>query len=313
MAEKPTLLFIPGAWHKPQCYDKIINLLQNEHSFKCISITLSSTSDNPEATFRDDIDVARNVILSETTAGRDVIVIAHSYGGMVGNSCIKGLTRPDPNTNHSTSPKGYVIALVLIASGFTITGLAFMDPLFGIPPPFWRVNKETGFAELTTDNRKLFYHDLPREEGEYWVSQLTTQSLKALFEGGEHAYAGWKDVPTWYIGTVEDKGLPVVIQRIQVGAARGQGGVVHHMELPTSHSPFLSMPAEVVASILQAAKAVGGSQQRVDMDADLKSFELPEVRVLGPRTWIRFGVPLAIGRVLGWGAWSYYGLKKLFT
>jgi hypothetical protein len=130
-----------------------------------------------------------------------------------------------------------VKALVLIVSGFTITGLAFMVPLFGIPPSFWRVNKETGFAELTTDNCELFYYDLPHEEGEYWVSQLTTQSLTALFEGGEHAYAGRKDVPTWYVGTVEDKGLPVVIQRIQVGAARGQGGVVHHMELPTSHSP----------------------------------------------------------------------------
>ncbi|KAJ4354105.1 uncharacterized protein N0V89_005838 [Didymosphaeria variabile] len=314
MIEKPTLIFIPGSWHKPQCYEKVIKLLQDEHGFKCIAITLPSTAGNPKATFKDDVDAARNAILSETIAGHDVVVIAHSYGGMVGNSSIKGLTQPQPNATQANSPKGHVIALVLIATGFTITGFSFMDPLFGVPPPFWRVNKETGYAELTADNRELFYHDLPRKEGEYWVNQLTTQSLKALFEGGKHAYAGWKDAPTWYIGTVEDKGLPVVIQRLQVGAARGQGGTVHHVELPTSHSPFLSMPAEVVAIILRTVEEAEGSQKpRAREGANLKMIEIPAVKILVPGTWFRFGFPLAIGRVLGWGFWSYQGLKGLFT
>lgn len=314
MVDKPTLIFIPGAWHKPQCYGKVIKLLQDEHSFKCISVTLPSTNNNPDATFKDDLDAARDAIVSEIKECRDVVVIAHSYGGQVGNSCIKGLTRPKSHSSHSPSSKGYVIALILIASGFSITGLAFMDPLFGIPPPFWRVNNETGFAELTGDSRERFYHDLSPEEGEYWVSQLTTQSLKSLFEGGQHVYAGWKDVATWYVGTVEDKGLPVVIQRIQVGVAKGQGGVVHHTELPASHSPFLSMQREVVTAILQALEAVGGSRELgVRNDADTKTFEVPVVKLFGPGTWVRYGLPLTIGRVLGWGFWSYYGLKGMFT
>ncbi|GLI79820.1 hypothetical protein PoHVEF18_008161 [Penicillium ochrochloron] len=71
-----------------------------------------------------------------------------------------------------------------------------MDPFFGRPPPAWRVNNETGYAELVTSPRELFYHDLPEEEANYWISQLTSQSLKALFEGGEYTYAGWTDVPS---------------------------------------------------------------------------------------------------------------------
>jgi hypothetical protein len=74
------------------------------------------------------------------------------------------------------------------------------------------------------------------------------------------------------------------------------------------------MPLEVVASILQVARTVVGSQElAVDTDADLKNFEVPAVRILGVGTRIRFGIPLAIRRGLGWGAWSYYGLKRLFT
>lgn len=85
-----------------------------------------------------------------------------------------------------------------------------MDPLFGHPPPAWRINKDTGYAEIVLLPRDIFYHDVPADEAEYWASQLCSQSLKSLFEGGEHAYSGWLDVPSWYIGTIEDRGLPVV-------------------------------------------------------------------------------------------------------
>ncbi|KAK8007064.1 hypothetical protein PG989_001054 [Apiospora arundinis] len=194
MSNLPTLVLIPGAWHKATCYDPIIDILQGTHKLRCVAITLPSTLDNPDATFKDDIDVVRKAISKETSQGRDVVVICHSYGGMVGNSAIKGFAKPqqDPvaksggkkDKSSSRASTGYVVGHILIASGFTITGLAFMDLFLGRPPPFWRINKETGYAELTADTRDLFYHDLPKDEGEYWVSQLTTQSLKSLFEGG---------------------------------------------------------------------------------------------------------------------------------
>ncbi|KAI9148111.1 Serine carboxypeptidase [Paramyrothecium foliicola] len=218
---------------------------------------------DPAATFKDDVDAAREVVSKEINEGRDVVVIAHSYGGMVGNSAIKGFAKPRASTAASSpgsqdterSPANHVLGLILIASGFTLTGLSFMDPFFGRPPPAWRVNKETGFADLVTPPHELFYHDLPAEESEYWVSQLTTQSLKALFEGGEHAYGGWQDVPVWYIGTIEDQGLPVLVQRMQVGMAREMGGQVVHRELQTSHSPFLSQPEETAEIITEAVEA----------------------------------------------------------
>lgn len=330
MSDTPTLVFVPGAWHKSTCYDKIIKPLQDQHNIKCVSVTLPSTTDNPNATFKDDVDAARNAILSETAEGRDAIVIAHSYGGMVGNSAIKGLTQQKASSttssnqssaeSQSRSPgSGYVKALMLIASGFTITGLSFMDPLFGVPPPSWRVNKETGYAELVVDPHELFYHDVPDDEADYRVSQLTTQSLKALFEGGEYAYAGWQDVPTWYIGTIEDRGLPVVLQRVQVGMARGQGGMVHHRELKSSHSPFLSMPDEVVEIILEAVMAVSGKQAQVAGSAEVseekrkRGYEAPTVRLTAPITWLRFGLPFFIGRVVGWGFAGFMGLRRLWS
>lgn len=318
MPNPPTLIFIPGSWHKPTCYTKITQPLQDQHHLKCIAITLPSTTGAPAATFKDDIDAARAAISTETTQGRNVVVIAHSYGGMVGNSAIKGFTLPkDPNHSESDPNHGHVIGLILIASGFTFTGLAFMDPFFGHPPPFWRVNASTGFAEITADPRELFYHDLPAEEGQYWTSQLTSQSLKSLFEGGEYSYSGWLDVPVWYIGTSEDRGLPVVVQRVQMGMGRAMGADVVHRELGTSHSPFLSRPRETVGIVLEAVEAfcikAGGVELVVGgRVGDSTAVAVVEASLWQPGTWFRYGIPLVLGNVIGkcvllftWGRWLW--------
>ncbi|KAH6679960.1 Alpha/beta hydrolase family-domain-containing protein [Plectosphaerella plurivora] len=303
MRQSPTLLFIPGSWHKPVCYDILISRLREQGGLRCISITLPSTNGDPAATFKDDLDTARNAIEFETNEDRDVVVIAHSYGGIVGNSAIKGFAKKD-NPKSSDSPessrKGHVIGLILIASGFALTGLSFMDPLFGHPPPAWRVNATTGYAEIVADPRQMFYHDLSPEDAEYWTSQLTTQSLKSLFEGGEFVYSGWKDVPSWYIGTVEDQGLPVVVQRMQVGMARTMGGRVEHRELQTSHSPFLSQPENTADIIMEAVEAfmVAGAGM-APQPRSTTTGVVPAPKLFYPLTWLRFGIPLIFGRFLG--------------
>ncbi|KAH8427553.1 alpha/beta hydrolase [Aspergillus melleus] len=363
MSNPPTLIFIPGSWHKPICYDPVIKLLQDQHDLKCIAITLPSTSGDPAATFKDDVDVARAAIADEISHGRNVVVVAHSYGGMVGNSAIKGFAKTqhhqyqqqqeeirdvdadvDANANsnttgiaadsetqqstsditdtntHNDTAHGNIIGLILIASGFTLTGVAFMDPFLSRPPPSWRINPSTGYAELVTPPEEYFYHDLPPSSAAYWTSQLTTQSLKALFEGREYAYAGWRDVPTWYIGTVEDRGLPVLAQRMQVGMAREMGGRVQHRELQTSHSPFLSQPGATVGIMVEAVEAfvreVGGDDGLIRGRREGGRGEVvavrPEATLWRPLSWFKFGLPLVLGHVVGRGILAFAWGKRVW-
>ncbi|SPO03242.1 uncharacterized protein DNG_05924 [Cephalotrichum gorgonifer] len=323
MSSLPTLVFVPGAWHKPTCYGKITKILEEKHKLKCVLVTLQSTTGSPAATFKDDLDAACDAISGETIKGRDVVVIAHSYGGMVANSAIKDfspnsvptLTSADPPDNNQSQPPtpGHVIGLILIASGFTLTGMSFMDPFFGRPPPSWRVNSETGFADLVASPREMFYHDVPEEEAEYWVSQLTTHSLKSLFEGGEFAYAGWMNVPAWYIGTVEDRGLPVAVQRMGVGIARGMGANVVHREMQTSHSPFLSQPEQTARYVVDAIEAFTGKSVAGEPARERgNELAVPEARFLQPLTWFKFGLPLIFGRFLGRCVLIFNGVRRLW-
>ncbi|TAQ90333.1 hypothetical protein B7494_g1354 [Chlorociboria aeruginascens] len=256
MSSKPTLVLVPGAWHTPETWDKI-SLLLEAQQYKCVRVALPSATSNPAATFGDDIKAVRDSIIGETTQGHDVVVVVHSYGGMVGNSAIKGLTRPKPNVSSpGKSSSSYVIGIVMLASGFPQTGVAFIDGLGGKPPPFWRIDEESGFAVLTVDPRELFYHDLPVEEGNYWVGKLEQHSLKSLREGGELSYSGWLDVPVWFLVTTDDKSYPLEFQRMVVQSAKDAGGNITVREVESSHSPMLSKPKETVDFITEAVASL---------------------------------------------------------
>jgi len=251
MTINPTLILVVGSWHSTETWDKISSLLKAQ-DFRCVPVALPSTAGDANANFKDDVDAVRDSILTETTNRRDVVVVVHSYGGMVGSSAIKSLTKPKQDVGDNKS--GHVIGLVMIATGFCKTGLSFLDGFGGAPPPIWRLDPGE-FVVLTVPAKDLFYHDLPDEEGNYWVSKLTKQSSNSLTTGGEYCYSGWKDVPVWYLATTEDKALPIEAQKYFVQLAKDSGADVTMKEIESSHSPMLSKPKETVKFIVQAVVA----------------------------------------------------------
>ena len=265
MSTNPTLVFIPGGWHTAAVWDKVIHVLEPQ-GYTCIAINLPSCSSNPSATFKDDIQAVRTAILSETNdKNHNVVLVAWSYGGQVANSAVKGLTSPSPTT--TTESHGCILGLALIASGFTQTGVGFLEATGGVPPPFFALNSTTGFADLTADATELFYHDLPLLDATQRQSQLTNLSLKALAEGGEHAYAGWKELPVWFLIPTGDRALPAEVQREFVKSAREQGGDVTVREMDGGHAVMLSRAEEVVEFLDEAVDAfVGGGGGSVDGD-----------------------------------------------
>ncbi|KAH7127397.1 Alpha/beta hydrolase fold-1 [Dactylonectria macrodidyma] len=251
MSSNPTLVFVPGAWHLPETWDRVTSVIETQH-YKCVSVGLPTTI-SVSSNFSDDVNAVKDAIRAETTEGRDVVVVVHSYGGAVGASALKGFTPPQDGS--ASSGTGQVIGYILVASGFMVTGVTFLHNSGGKPPPFWKEDPETGLAILLVDTRELFYHDLPEEEGNAWVAKLQKQSMKAFTEGAEDAYAGWKEVPVWFVATVEDKALPFEVQKGFVQKAKDEGGDVTLREIETSHSPMLSKPQETADVILEAVAA----------------------------------------------------------
>jgi pimeloyl-ACP methyl ester carboxylesterase len=124
-------------------------------------------------------------------------------------------------------------------------------------------NTTSGFAELlgsSSEKIETFYHDLPPDVAESFVGQLMPQTLKSFYEDGDVAYAGWMDVPTWYVAATQDHTGPVAFQRGMVDEAIKAGADVTSRELDTGHSPFLSQPEELVQLIVAAGNEFGSGK-----------------------------------------------------
>ena len=85
MAQKPTIILVPGAWHTAETWVKVIALLAAQ-DYKCIAVTLPSTLSSPTTTYLEDLTAVRNAITAETAEGQDVVLVVHSYGGSIGGS-----------------------------------------------------------------------------------------------------------------------------------------------------------------------------------------------------------------------------------
>lgn len=253
MSQKPVFVFVPGAWHSAETWSKVKSLIESK-GYTAVSVTLPSTTGDTSAGFGDDVKAVQGEIETYTTQGLDVVVVVHSYGGQVGNSAVKGFAKQRHDSSPANSSSGHVIGLAMMATGFTLTGVGFLEGAGGKPPPQWIADTETGYATIVVDARDMLYHDLPEEEGNLWVSKLTKHSLKSLAEGGEFAYSGWKDVPCWFLVTVEDHALPAQMQHYFIQTAREAGADVTMREATgSSHSPMLSQPDRTADFILEAA------------------------------------------------------------
>lgn len=88
---KPAIVIVPGSWHRPQHYYYVINGLKRL-GYEAEGVVLPSIDSNPpHTTWEKDADEVRRVILKHLDAGKDVIPVAHSFGGIAMSEAVKGL------------------------------------------------------------------------------------------------------------------------------------------------------------------------------------------------------------------------------
>jgi pimeloyl-ACP methyl ester carboxylesterase len=88
----PTILFIPGAWCPPIVFNPLRDCL-NSKGITSAAVALPSVDANPPTTtLDDDITHLRTKLLTLIDAGTEIILVAHSYGGVVASGAAEGLT-----------------------------------------------------------------------------------------------------------------------------------------------------------------------------------------------------------------------------
>jgi len=189
---------------------------------------------NPTLSLDGDAEATRRIL--ERQDGPAVLV-GHSYGGAVISEA-------------GTHPA--VAAVVYIAAfapdkGESVGALIAGFPADGPQPPI--LPPQDGFLFLDRDKFPAsFAGDVPLEEAQFMADSQVPWGVDAV--GGAVTEPAWRQKPSWYLVTTEDRMIPPSAQRTM---AERLGATV--TETSASHSVYVSQPQTVADLIRQAAEA----------------------------------------------------------
>ncbi|KAK4077100.1 uncharacterized protein Triagg1_4067 [Trichoderma aggressivum f. europaeum] len=239
---KPHILIIPGAWYPASNLDTFIESLEaagySAEAFSLLSFDTAGVS------VQDDEEQVKASLTSLVDNGKSVIIVAHSYGGLVASGVIAspGL---DKRTRELQGSKGGVVGIVYLAAIIPAQDEGILQLVGGKWLEYIDDTKAEAECLLYTFNpTETFHHDCSAELASSVTKTLLPHSELALKTAP--SAVGWKDEAydgrRAYIRCLQDKALPIGIQEHLVARSEVEWVV---KTLDSSHSPFLSMPGEL--------------------------------------------------------------------
>ncbi|KAM0245551.1 hypothetical protein ACHAP5_005358 [Fusarium lateritium] len=243
MSTNPTIVFAPGAWHTADCYDLVRNELQAK-GWSTEAVDYPSVgAEPPTKGLADDVSAVRTVVERLVNEGKNVMIVVHSYGGLVGALAVEGLGYKQRAKEGKT---GGVIQLVYLSAFVMPKDQSILGVLGGQYLPWMRVEGDYVYADTP---EKIFYHDLEAEAQSKAIAGLKHQSRRVYVD--TVTYEPWHDVPCFFIYCDDDQAIALPIQQHLASMLGPDAGSFH---IASSHSPFLSKPQETIEALEAAAK-----------------------------------------------------------
>jgi pimeloyl-ACP methyl ester carboxylesterase len=196
-----------------------------------------SVVQNPTISLADDVAVTRRVLDNQKGPA---VLVGHSYGGAV-------IT--EAGTHSSVAALVYIAAFAPDKGESVNTLIANPPPGAPVPPI---LPPQDGVLFL--DKGKFpasFAGDVDPDKAAFMADSQVPWGVDAL--AGTISQPAWKTKPSWYLIATDDRMIPPPAQRIM---SKRAGSTV--VEVPGSHSIYVSRPDAVASLIAKAAKSVSG-------------------------------------------------------
>ncbi|MEZ4522006.1 MAG: alpha/beta hydrolase [Thermomicrobiales bacterium] len=230
---EPIVVLVHGAFAESASWNGVIQRL-HDRGLAAIAVA------NPLRSVATDAAYLRDVIAS---LDRPVILVGHSYGGMVISAAAAG------------NPA--VCALVYVAAFAPETGedavqLSGVYPGSTLGDALVAYPLTEGGVELRIADEKFhqqFCADLDTGEAALMAATQRPVTQQALTEGLTISEPGWRGIPSWFVWGEHDLNIPAALVRFMAERAGARGTC----EIPgASHALAASQP-DVVAGTIFAA------------------------------------------------------------
>jgi pimeloyl-ACP methyl ester carboxylesterase len=228
MADSPSIVLVHGAWHGPWAWSRVAGPLR-ERGFDVHTVANPSSGPDPSS-LGDLYDDAENLRRTLASIDGEVLLVAHSYGGAVATEGAAGADN--------------VMRIVYITAFMLDEGESLFAMVGGVEPDWWV--KDADETSVTTSRPvEIFFNDCDDADAADAASRLEPQSLPSLKQPVRSV--AWRLIPATYVICEQDNAIPVFMQEQLAERAADV------RRLDASHSPFLSMPDQVVELITQLA------------------------------------------------------------
>ncbi|KAJ5096899.1 hypothetical protein N7456_007620 [Penicillium angulare] len=247
---KPTIVIVQGSFQTNLVYEDLGNGLRAA-GYPVVHPILPSCSDVeandfPTRTLTDDALAVAKAIESLVEEGKLVVVVMHSYGGIVGNQAVsEGYSY---TARQAQGKKGGVVHLFyysafVLSKGQSVLGAFGESPNNDVQPD-GRFYIKNGAATL--------YNDLSSDQSKLWESRLIAQSYKV--QTTIVTNVACEHVPSTYLVCENDQAAPPQFQEMFAGIAKSE-----IQRCSAGHSPMLSQLEMLVERISSVADQVVGA------------------------------------------------------
>ncbi|KAL8289958.1 hypothetical protein RB597_001552 [Gaeumannomyces tritici] len=237
----------PGAWHGPWAFDLVRAELEAQGYTTSASTNPSVGTTDPNEAFYADVANLRADVGRLVDAGKEVVLVGHSYGGAIIGSAVEGL---GAHQRKAAGKKGGIVSQIWMTAFVLDVGGSLGAGVGPTLPEWWSLSADKQFFSPLTPE-KIFYNDVTDEALVAKASaSLHSEPWKITTETA--TYAPWKHgFNVGYIFCELDNAIPLAVQQ-GMAAQFPAGSFTATMN--ASHSPFMSKPKELADHLVAALK-----------------------------------------------------------
>ncbi|KAF2820259.1 alpha/beta-hydrolase [Ophiobolus disseminans] len=251
------VLLVCGGWHVPRSYSKLSEQLELAgYDVHVPALPSVSGSRPPNADLYSDTETVRSVAKELVSAGHEIVVLMHSYGGQVGTNALHGLsleTRRKEGLTGGVSNLIYLTAYALPEGKAMIDAVRHFDHEALMPLAF---DFTDDMSCVSRDPRTLLVGEtgLPASEVDDYIATFVRWNGQAMYQPLTTSRAAWRDIPVTYIHTTKDMTVPFVYQEWCVEQMEREGVEVQIAMLETGHCASFTAAKKVADIVDQLTK-----------------------------------------------------------
>jgi hypothetical protein len=132
----PHIVLVPGAWHAPFYMDSVTTKLESLGYILHARQMPAVGSSDPPTDLSTDIAALRAMVEEAIGESNDVVVICHSWGGMITGSGLEGLSKKE---REEQGKKGGVVRCGYMTAFIVDVGVCLMDVIGGKDPEWFDI------------------------------------------------------------------------------------------------------------------------------------------------------------------------------